>query len=75
MGLELRRNLSGVHALDTGEWCLVDGRATFSCPLCSKLVTLEPAHRVDPAGKVTPPFDCPWCPFREFITLDSWRDA
>lgn len=82
MGLELKRNLTGAHTLQAGEFFSDPARhvtrrmiaVTLSCPLCGGLADLDERHAIDSSGRMTPAFACASCPLLEWITLSGWGE-
>ncbi len=78
MGIDLKRNLTGLAALDPGEWCSDPGEVItvhLCCPLCSSIVTLDSRHVIARDGRVTPAVSCKACPFLDWVTLTGWGEA
>lgn len=74
-------NITGADTLQPGEYAVehsdcVPAAApviTLCCPLCSAKHDLTEVHHVADNGRVSPAFQCPTCPFLEWLRLTSWE--
>ncbi len=72
MGLRLNRQLGSPACLDVGEFAVDGGETHIRCPLCGGTSIVDDAtHTVDRAGKMTPAWACPACPFLEWLELPT----
>jgi hypothetical protein len=83
VAIEIKRNLTGSHALQPGEYFTdpagyiehCTAHVTLSCPLCGGLTVLDELYAIDRAGRISPSFACPKCPLLERLVLDGWGDS
>jgi hypothetical protein len=76
MGQTLRKHLGAIRTLEPGMYCTTDGRVSISCPECGSIDTIK-ADAIDPSGRVAHRYKCltVTCPWRDYLTLESWRAA
>ncbi len=82
MGLQLKRNLTSVEALQPGEYFVEHMRHTekatvgvaICCPSCGFISVLTDDHKIERTGLVTPIWSCPSAPCSawEFVELDGF---
>lgn len=82
MGLQLKRNLTSVEALQPGEYFVQHMRHTakacvavqICCPSCGGISALSDDHSIHRSGLVTPVWSCgaPPCGVFEFVELDGF---
>lgn len=78
MGLQLKRNLTSVEALQPGEYFVQHMRHTekacvavaVCCPSCGSISALSDDHEIKRGGLVVPIWSCPAAPCAVFEWLD-----
>ena len=81
MAVVLRRNLGLVRALEGGEWTSDPNvhrtgqmiAVWVCCPVCESATEIA-STLISRDGTVSEPWECPKCPAREWLRLDTWGE-